>query len=319
LKAQTHIEVILPLYNEVDHIRPLLKELDETAQALQGRARVTYLFVNDGSKDGSTELLRDLFEKRNDIRVVELIHNFGHGAAIAAGLEHFQGDVALLMDADFQDSPSALPKLLEAWEGGSKTVVVERGSRQEQYKLLFLAFYYLLQRTSTDIPPIKFGTHCLLDKSVVERINQIQERHRYFPGLVSFASNEITPIRLDRGARRSGRSRVGIEGLLRLAITALLSFSNFPVHLVSLLGFFSALAALGSGVIIIGIRLLTDRAIPGWASQLTGTFFSSGVQLLCIGIIGEYVARIYDEVKKRPLYLVNKVLDKKLKETVEAA
>jgi len=310
MKTKPHIEIILPIYNEEKNISKLIEELDRSKAVLQSQAKVTYLFINDGSVDRSLIILKKLFQNRADVRIVNLIHNFGHGAAITCGLKYFNADAAILMDADLQDSPAALIPLFEAWLEGNKTVVIERGERKEKTRLLFNLFYLLLHKAAPKLPPINFGTHCLLDKTVIRRIRTLSERNRYFPGLVSFASGPIHSIRIDRNARNAGKSRVGTFGLFQLAITAVVSFSSMPVSLVSFLGLMCAGASLACGFLIIFIKFFTALAIPGWASQMTAIAFASGIQLLCIGIIGEYVARIYDEVKKRPLYLVDDVMDK---------
>jgi glycosyltransferase involved in cell wall biosynthesis len=209
------------------------------------------------------------------------------------------------MDADLQDSPDALPALFYAWKNGAKTAVVERGKRAEKGAVFFKVFYWLLHRVSRTLPPISFGSHSILDRTVVHRLRSFTESNRYFPGLVALSSPDIVSIRRNREPRRHGTSRVGFFGLVNLAITALLSFSNAPVRLVSLLGIVCALGGFGMGAAIIGIKLLTSKAIPGWASMMTLIAFGSGLQLLCLGLIGEYVARIYDEVKGRPLYWVD--------------
>jgi dolichol-phosphate mannosyltransferase len=311
MKTNPHIEVILPIFNEVNNILPLMRELDKVKTQLLTEASLSYLFINDGSTDGSTELLQRLYRERADIRVVELIHNFGHSAALSCGVEHFQGDIAVVMDADMQDAPSALIEMYAAWKKGAKTVVAERGERKEKSKILFKSFYFLLHKVAKNLPPIEFGTHSLLDKSVVERLRKIKEKNRYFPGLVSYSSSRIHPIVVDRAKRAHGESRVGIFGLINLALTAFLSFSSTPVKMVSVLGLICSSGSLVAGCIIMGIKIFSDKAIPGWASMMTAIAFGSGIQLLCLGIIGEYVARIYDEVKDRPLYLVDKVLSKK--------
>lgn len=314
-----HIEIVMPVFNEVRTLEPLLNALDAVVARLHGEATVSYLFVNDGSSDGTRELLERYFRARNDIRVVDLVHNFGHGPALSAGLHYFRGDVAVFMDADLQDDPSAILEMYVRWKRGARTVVAERGSRKERGKIFFKAFYFLLHKTTNSIPPISFGTFCLLDKSVVSRMRTLRERNRYFPGLVSFASDQITPISVDRNARAHGSSRVGLVGLAHLAITALVSFSNAPIRMVSLLGLCASLVAVGSGAAIVGVKLFTERAIPGWASLMTATAFASGVQLLCLGIIGEYIARMYEEVKRRPLFLVEKLHDKGLSATKQVA
>jgi dolichol-phosphate mannosyltransferase len=224
-----HIEVVLPVYNEVRNILPLLKELDKVAAALKGEARLSYLFVNDGSRDGTWELLYRLNRERGDVRVVDLIHNFGHNSALAAGVDHVDADIAVFMDADLQDPPDAIIEMLARWKKGARTVVAERGERQEKNKWAFKAFYFVFHRLAKRMPPIDFGTHSMLDRSVVERMRLLKEKNRYFPGLVSYASGEIVAIPVDRMARAHGKSRVGPWGLINLAVTACLSFSNTPV------------------------------------------------------------------------------------------
>lgn len=314
-----HIEIILPIYNEAKNIPLLIERVDKVKKTLNPDVSLSYLFINDGSKDGSTELLNQLHGKRTDIRVVHLLHNFGHGPALACGVEHFRGDVALFMDADLQDPPEAIPEMFQAWRNGSKTVVAERTTRSESNKILFNTFYFLLHKIAPTLPAVNFGTHCLLDASVIDRIRNLKEKNRYFPGLVGFASSKIEAVPVHRLKRNSGDSRVGIKGLIHLAVTAFLSFSSMPVRLVSLLGLVASLAALLSGLCIVSIKLFTPLAIPGWASMMSALAFGSGIQLLCLGIIGEYIARIYDEVKERPLYLVDTVLDSSTKHSLSSS
>ncbi len=308
-----HIEIILPIYNELQNIPVLLSQLDSAITKLKDEASVSYLFVNDGSKDGSKELLNKLYTERTDVRVIHLIHNFGHPAALTCALEHFDGDLALIMDADLQDSPDAISSMFEAWKNGATTVVAERGKREEAHSFLFKGFHYLLKKTARDLPPISFGTHSLMDKSVVSRMRKLRERNRYFPGLIGFSSSTITPIRIDRHKRQHGSSRVGTLRLINLAITAFLSFSNVPIRLVSVFGVMLSGGAVCLGLSVVYEKLFTDKAIPGWASTLSLIAFSTGAQLLCLGLIGEYIARIYEEVKDRPIYLVDEILEKNKK------
>lgn len=308
-KTIPHIEIILPIYNEADNLPILMKECDAAIQRLRGEATVSYLFINDGSSDGSKDLLDTLHASRRDVRVLHLLHNFGHTPAIAAGIEYFQGDIALVMDADLQDPPMSLIPMFEAWKKGADTVVAERGDRKEATSGVFKLFYFLLHKVARTLPPINFGTHSLLDKSVVKRIQKLKERNRYFPGLVALSSTKVTPVRIDRELRAHGKSRVGTLGLINLASNAFLSFSTVPVRLVSWFGLLLSLAAICFGSTIVGIKIFTDKAIPGWASTMSLIAFSTGTQLLCLGIIGEYIARIYDEVKERPIFVVDTVLD----------
>ncbi len=314
-----HIEVVLPIFNEVKNILPLVDQLDAVKRQLAEQASMSYLFVDDGSIDGSNELLQRLFRERDDIRIVDLIHNFGHGAGITCGLKYFKGDIAILMDADLQDDPAAIPEMFAKWKQGARTVVAERGTRKERNQFLFRAFYFVLHKITRAIPPIQFGTFSLLDRSVVGRFMHLRERNRYFPGLLSYASEQIHSVRVNRNPRAHGKSRVGTLGLVQLAITAFVSFSSTPIRVVSFLGLMAAAGAFFAAFAIISVRLFTEHAIPGWASTMTAVAFASAVQLLCLGIIGEYVARMYDEVKRRPLFLVDKIYEKRTEKATEAA
>lgn len=304
-----HIEAVIPVYNEEKSIPLLLEELDQVKKQLDSQATLSYLFINDGSTDGTSLLLEKLHQERSDLRVVQLIHNFGHGAALACGLDFFRGDLALFMDADLQDPPSALPLLFEQWKKGAETVVVARSQRSERLGFLFKLFYFLLHKTSKGLPPVSFGTHSLIHRSVIERMKTQKERHRYFPGLVAFCSSSIATVSLPRGKRAFGNSRVGLLGLGNLGFTALMGYSSAPIRLVALLGAFCSWGSVLGGISIVAVKVFTDLAIPGWASTLSLLFFASGIQLFCLAILGEYVARIYDEVKQRPLYWVKNHLE----------
>lgn len=304
------LEVILPVYNEARTLPILLEQLDAAATRLLGRVAVSYLFIDDGSSDGTADVLDELHRTRSDVRVVRFVRNYGHNAALACGLSSFRGDIAVFMDADLQDDPASLVSLFEAWQAGASTVVVARGDRSERAGFLFKLFYFLLRRVAKTLPAIDYGTHCLLDRSVVERLRTFQERNRYFPGLVGLASGKITAIPMSRGERLHGSSRVGFFGLVNLAVTALVSFSATPVRIVSYVGILCSVGAFLSGAAIMAVKIFTDRAIPGWASIMTVTLFTSGIQSLCLGIIGEYIARMYEEVKGRPLFMIDRVFEK---------
>jgi dolichol-phosphate mannosyltransferase len=311
MKSIPRIEVVLPIFNEEQNIPILLRELDVVTEKLSGRAKLQYLFINDASTDGSTRLLRQVHARRNDVRVVELLRNFGHGGAVHCGIEHFDGDIAVFMDADLQDSPGIIVDMFEAWEKGEHTVVADRVARKERIRVFIKVFYFLLNRIAKLPNRINFGTFCLLDRSVVERMRQLKERNPYFPGLVILSSARLFPISTSRNARIHGNSRMGLRRQIRLALIALVSYSSTPVHIVSGIGMLSSLGAMAAGVVIICEKLFTDKAIPGWASILTAVFFASGVQLMCLGIIGEYIARVYDEVKGRPMYFIGQIFERK--------
>jgi dolichol-phosphate mannosyltransferase len=305
--VRKRIEIVLPVWNELASLAPLVESLDAATCELRARFQVTYLFINDGSSDGTRTALQSLCDVRPDIRAIHLIHNFGHSAAIRCGLEHAQGDAVVLMDADLQDSPEALPQMIARWEQGADTVVAVRGQREEQHRWRFQLFYYILNRLSPGHPP--FGTYCVLDRAVVRRLLTLKESNRYFPALVRFASESIATVIVDRKVRRHGNSRVGGIGLLRLAITAFLNASEVPVRMASLMGAFCTLLSLAAIGSITGIKLFTAVGVSGWAFVVAAIFFASGVQLLCLGVLGEYVSRIHHEIKQRPAYFVDTMQD----------
>ncbi len=304
------LEIILPVFNEQEVIPSLVNELDQVLEPLRKHFSINFLFVNDGSTDQTFGILMELADRRTDIRVVNLLHNFGHSAAVQAGLDHFEGNLCILMDADMQDSPNVIPEMVDKWKRGAKTVVVERGERSENNRWAFRLFYKLYHRLARQMPSLDFGTFSLLDASTVERLKKLSEQSRYFPGLVAYASGPLASVKAARRPRGAGNSRVGMGGLVSLAITACLSFSHLPIRMVSLLGIISSFVALAFGCGIIAVKIFTVRAIPGWASIMTATAMGSGIQLLCIGLMGEYLSRIYQEVKSRPLYFVGEVIEK---------
>lgn len=280
-----------------------MKILEPIRRSLEKRISLSYLFINDGSTDTTAALLEE-WEILPHVRVIHLLHNFGHSAAIACGIEHCEADAVILMDADLQDDPQAIPQMIQKWQDGSKSVVAERTSRAESHRFLFRAFYLLLHKISPSFPQFPFGTFCLLDRSTLEQVRLYRERTRYFPGIVALASPRLDSIPVARQRRAHGGSRVGMWGLIHLALTAFLSFSTAPVRFVSFVGLLCSGGALAGALTIVAVKLFTTLAIPGWASMMTAISFFSGIQLLCLGILGEYVARIYDEVKQRPLYLI---------------
>lgn len=312
MKNLPRLEVILPIYNEQENIPLVMAELDKVAGRLSDRAQMTFCFVNDGSSDGSTQMLRELHETRNDVSVIELVRNFGHGSAVLAGIEHSTADAVAVMDADLQDSPELFYQMFNAWERGEKTVVAERTDRSESNRIVFKAFYRLLNLMAKTPTAINFGSHCILDRSIVQRLVQLKERSRFFPGLVSLCSGKICAIPSKRSKRARGASKTGLRGQIQYALIAIIGFSSMPVRMVTAVGFLSAAASICVGMTILGIKLFTDYAIPGWASVMVATSFSCGIQCVCLGIIGEYIARIYDEVKLRPLFLIERVFESSL-------
>ncbi len=309
-----HVEIILPVYNETENLSLLFIKLEEIKNILISEAQISFLIINDGSNEETNKIITSIYKSRDDVRVIELIHNFGHSAALTCGIDFFDADAAVIMDADLQDDPKLIPEMFKKWKSGMKTIVAERTSRKEKGRLFFKLFYYLFHKFNRSLPPIDFGTFCFLDRTIIERIRGYSERNRYFPGLVSLSSNTVVSLPFQRNARNSGKSKVGVWGLINLALTAILSFSTIPIRIVSVVGIVFAFFGFIVGLWVLYQKLFTTYAITGWASTVTSISFIGGLQLICLGVIGEYIARIYEETKKRPPYIVEKVRSLKKEE-----
>lgn len=304
--ADSLISVVLPVYNESG----VLPELCQRLRAALTACRTTFelIFVNDGSRDGSAEALDRLARQFAEVRVVHLSRNFGHQAAIHAGLLHARGDAVVLMDSDLQDSPEAIGKFLDAWQAGYDVAYAVRISRKEWFgkRILFAAFHRLLSSISDTPIPADAGNFSLLDARVVRHLLALAERDRYLPGLRSWVGFSQIGVPVDRGSRYDDRPRVSLRGLFRLAKTAIFSFSSLPLAMFAWLGWMALVVFLGVSSYSLYCRLFTNLAIPGWTSQLVTMSFFAALNALGISMLGEYVVRIYDQVRARPLYLVDR-------------
>jgi dolichol-phosphate mannosyltransferase len=302
----TLVSVVLPVFNEADVLDALTQSVK---QALTGSGLCyEIVFVNDGSRDDSPRVLDELAAADPHVRVVHFSRNFGHQAAVQAGLAHARGDAVVLMDSDMQDSPAAIGQFVEKWREGFDVVYAIRTDRKEGRlkRCCFAAFHRLLASISTTPIPVDAGNFGLLDRRVVDELVRLGDRDRYLPGLRSWVGFRQTGIEVERLARYDDQPRVSFWGLWRLAKTAIFGFSTFPLTMFYLigcvaLGIFAAVSAFS-----LACRLFTDLAIPGWTSHvLIGCFFGA-LNALGISILGEYVVRIYDQVRGRPLYLVDR-------------
>lgn len=301
------VSVVLPVYNE-QHVLPTLLARVATALAECGTP-YEVVFVNDGSRDDSPRVLDRLAAADPHVRVVHLSRNFGHQAAVHAGLTHARGDAVVLMDSDLQDAPEAIGRFVGEWLAGADVVYAIRTARKEKplKRLLFAGFYRVLQRIATTRMPLDAGIFGLLDRRVVQALLALGERDRYLPGLRSWVGFRQTGVEVERFARYDERPRVSLLGLWRLAKTAVFSFSSFPLTVFYFIGY-SALAVFG---LLAGFslycKLCTQLAIPGWTSHVLTASFFGAVNSLGISILGEYVIRIYDQVRGRPVFLVDRV------------
>jgi dolichol-phosphate mannosyltransferase len=306
---ETLVSVVLPVYNEA-HALPILSE--RIAEVLnQCGVQYEIIFVDDGSCDDSPRVLDQLAAASRLIRVLHLSRNFGHQAAVQAGLAHARGDAVVLMDSDMQDDPEAIPRFLREWQAGYDVVYAVRTHRKESgwKRLLFVAFHRLMSAVASSPIPVDAGIFGLLDRRVARQILALGESDRYFPGLRSWVGFRQQGIEVERNARYDDHPRVSLCGLFRLAKTAVFSFSSFPLTIFQVIGATAGLVFLGLAAFALFCKLFTAYAIPGWTSYiLTGSFFGA-LNALGISILGEYVIRIYDQVRGRPQYLVGRAVN----------
>lgn len=309
IAADAQVSVVLPVFNEARVLPPLLKRVSAALESCCGDYEV--LFVDDGSTDESPTVLDSLAEGDSRVRVIHLSRNFGHQAAVQAGLEHARGDAVILMDSDMQDAPEALPLFVAQWELGYDVVYAIRTQRKEGFfkRFLFAAFHRFMANIASVRVPADAGIFGLIDRRVARHIISLGETDRYFPGLRSWVGFRQQGVVVPRGARYDDYPRVSMRGLIRLAKTAIFSFSSFPLAIFYVIGAVATALFLCLGSYAVFCRLFTDLAVPGWTSHiLTGSFFGA-LNALGICILGEYVIRTYDQVRGRPLYLVDRTVN----------
>jgi polyisoprenyl-phosphate glycosyltransferase len=267
--------------------------------------------VNDGSTDGSDRALDQMAARSPEVRVIHFSRNFGHQAAVQAGLRHARGHAVVLMDSDLQDAPEAIGRFIEAWRKGVDVVYAVREKRKEQAwkRFLFAAFHRTLAAVSTTPIPADAGNFSLIDARVVRQLVALSERDRYLPGLRSWVGFRQEGVVVERLARYDNHPRVSLRGLWRLAKTAVFSFSSLPLTIFYLIGYSALALFLGLAGYALFCKLFTDLAIPGWTSYILSASFFGALNALGISMLGEYVLRIYDQVRARPLYLVDRTVN----------
>ena len=298
------LDAIVPIYNEEAILPELHHRLTSVLGGLPYNWRI--LYVDDGSADGSPDLLADYSDQDSRVCILHLARNFGQQPAIAAGLAASDGDAVVLLDGDLQDPPEVIPDLVRRWEDGYEVVFAIKEKRKESAfkRAMFAAFYLLLGRlSSVEIPP-NAGNFSLMDRSVVDAVNAMPEHHRYISGLRAYAGGRQTGVVFERAARHAGEPRQSPRKLLRMGFDALFAFSEVPLRLATLAGFVVSGIAFIVLLRVLWARLVSGTAIEGWASVMTSVLFIGGIQLIAIGVIGEYIGRIYNESKRRPAWIV---------------
>ena len=303
--SEPQLGVVIPCYNEEEVIPSLMQELDRFSASLPFPVR--FLFIDDGSRDNTFPLLQAACRADSRKACLKFSRNFGHQTAVSAGLAHIQGDVIGVIDADLQDPPEVLRQMVEQWREGFDVVYGIRKNRKEGVllRLAYASFYRILKKMANISIPLDSGDFCVMDRKVVDIINQMPEHNRFIRGLRGWVGFRQIGLEYERLARAAGEPKYNISRLMKLAFDGLVSFSTIPLRLASLLGLAAGTFGLLYLLYAIVVKMVDPSAPIGWASTIAVIIFFGGVQLVVLGIIGEYLGRIFEESKHRPLYIID--------------
>jgi dolichol-phosphate mannosyltransferase len=313
------ISIVIPCFNEEEVLEETFRRLDQATRSIRSNARSTstsnegedirfeFIFVNDGSTDRTLDLLLAQTKINSEVRVINFARNFGHQVAVSAGIDASNGDASILMDADLQDPPEVIIQMIELWKQGYDVVYATRLERpgETKFKRLTAHWFYKTLNTLSDTQiPLDTGDFRLMSRKVTDSIRAMPEHDRFIRGMVSWVGFRQTSIKYRRAERYAGQSKYPLRKMLAFATTGILSFSSQPLRFATWCGLgSSAIAAIGSVYVLI-VKLMTDQWVAGWASVILAVLFIGGVQLFCLGMLGEYIGRIYSQSKQRPLYIV---------------
>lgn len=297
--------IIAPIYNEKENLPELYRRVSGVMQST--RKTWELILVDDGSTDGSTELIRELAKKDKHIRPVIFARNFGHQIAITAGWDYARGDAVIVIDADLQDPPELILEMAKKWQEGYEVVYAVRAEREGEswFKLWTASLFYRIIYRITDVKiPLDTGDFRLMDRKVVDVLKSMRERHRFPRGMSAWVGFKQVGVEYKRAARIAGETKYPFRKMFRLALNAITGFSYFPLQVATFFGFFSAGIAILAIPVVVYMRASGSQAFFGQATTLIAVLFLGGVQLISLGILGEYIGRLYDEAKGRPLYVV---------------
>lgn len=301
------ISVIIPMYYEEEVANQCYARVLNVLENLEGYD-YEIIFVNDGSRDKTFDILCDIASQNRQVKVISFSRNFGHQAAVTAGLKYVTGDVVLIMDADLQDPPELLPEMLKLWEDGYEVIYGKRHSRKGEsaFKLLTAKMFYDFLNSMSDVEiPKNTGDFRLVDRKVVDVVNSLPEHNKFLRGLFSWVGFEQKEFLYERPKREFGKTKYPFRKMMKLAKDGILSFSTKPMRLVGSLGLFSMFISFALLVYaILSYAFKWNNLIPGWTSIMVAVTFFAGIQLLSLWVIAEYITRIYDESKGRPEYII---------------
>jgi len=299
------LSVIIPIYNEEGNIRRLHERLTAVLNTLHSDYEM--IFVNDGSRDRSLELIRELASQFSDIRYIDFSRNFGHQVAVCAGLDYCRGRYVVIIDADLQDPPELIRDMYVKAQEGYEVVYARRRNRAgESFLKKYTArrFYRILSSiTSIDIP-LDTGDFRMISRSIVDVLKRMPEQQKFLRGQISWAGFRQTYVEYDRDERQAGKTGYTYRKMIRFAMDGITSFSNFPLKLATMLGFAVSFISVFFALYALYSRFISKQYVPGWTSLMLVILFIGGVQLICLGIIGEYISRLSTNVRNRPLYVV---------------
>ncbi|HHW22143.1 MAG TPA: glycosyltransferase family 2 protein [Clostridiaceae bacterium] len=301
--------VIVPMYNEEEVIPETYRRLTKVMEGFGESYEI--IFINDGSRDNTKAMLSELCKTDKRVKMIDFARNFGHQIAITAGMDYAAGECMVIIDGDLQDPPELIPEMIKIWRSGYDVVYGKRKARQGETffkKFTAKAFYRILGKlTDIDIP-VDTGDFRLIDRRVCEALKQLPERNRYVRGLMSWVGFKQTAIEFERSERFAGETKYPLKKMLKLAMDGIMSFSYKPLKIASYLGTFLSLASFLYLIFVLIQRLFFPESTQsGWASIIAVSLFFNGIILLMLGIIGEYIGRIYDEAKGRPLYIISEL------------
>lgn len=299
------LSVVVPLYNEERNVGPLYRRLVDVLESIDSSHEI--IFIDDGSSDATPWLLDEIQARDGEVVVVHLSRNFGHQAAVSAGLDHARGSAVVVMDGDLQDPPEVLPRFVERWREGFDVVFAVRRDRKEAWpkRLAYFSFYRILAAIGDLDIPLDSGDFCLMDRKVVDALVAMPERARFVRGLRTFVGFRQVGVSYERQARAAGKPKYTFRALVGLAIDGMVSFSGYPLRLLTYLGLgTAALAAMMTAWVFVD-AFVHQTAPRGWASVIVAVLFMGSMQMVGLGIIGEYVRLIFLETKGRPTYIVS--------------
>ena len=304
--------IIAPIYNEIENLPELHRRVSEVMNS--SKEPWELILVDDGSTDGSTEKIRELAKTDKKVRPVIFARNFGHQVAITAGWDYARGDAMVIIDADLQDPPEVILDLAAKWEEGYEVVYAVRAEREGEtwFKKFTASMFYRLIRWITDVNiPVDAGDFRLMDRKVVDVLKQMKERHRFPRGMSAWVGFKQIGVEYKRAARTAGVTKYPFRKMFKLAVNAITGFSYFPLQVATFFGFVSAGISILAIPVVAILRLAGSHFFEGQTTTLISVLFLGGVQLISLGILGEYIGRLYDEVKGRPLYIVREAPDEK--------